>query len=77
MPERNDTSTALTVLDPPLNARELAIAKHAAQIAIQELTDNFYKQVGKTMVTRALVWIGAFALGLGWAKGWITFTPPK
>ena len=63
--------------DITLNERELAIAKAAAHIAIQELTDQFYQQVGKTMVTKALIWIGAVAIGFGVAKGWITFTPPK
>lgn len=63
--------------DIKLNERELAIAKAAAHIAIQELTDQFYQQVGKTMVTKALIWIGAIAIGFGMAKGWITFTPPK
>ena len=59
-----------------LNERELAVAKEAARIAIQELTDQFYKQVGKTMFQKALIWIGAIAIGFGLAKGWITFTPP-
>ena len=60
-----------------LNERELAVAKEAARLAIQELTDQFYKQVGKTMFQKALIWIGAIAIGFGLAKGWITFTPPK
>ncbi len=60
-----------------LNERELAVAKAAAHIAIQELTDQFYKQVGKTTIQKALIWIGAIAIGFGMAKGWITFTPPK
>lgn len=60
-----------------LTEREMLIAKAAAQIAIQDLTAQFYQQVGKSVVTRAFIWIGAFALGMGIAKGWITFTPPK
>ena len=60
-----------------LNERELAVAKEAARLAIQEITDQFYKQVGKTMFQKALIWIGAIAIGFGLAKGWITFTPPK
>lgn len=60
-----------------LNERELAVAKEAARLAIQEITDQFYKQVGKTMVQKALIWIGAIAIGFGVANGWITFTPPK
>lgn len=63
--------------DITLNERELAVAKEAARIAIQEITDQFYQQVGKTMIQKALIWIGAIAIGFGMAKGWITFTPPK
>ncbi len=69
MPDSND--------EIRLTERELAVAKEAARIAIQELTDQFYKQVGKTMVQKALIWIGAIAIGFGMAEGWITFTPPK
>ena len=60
-----------------LSEREIAIAKRAAKLAMQELSDDFYKRVGKTVITRVLVWIGAFALGLGYAKGWISLGPPK
>lgn len=60
-----------------LTERELLIAKRAAQIAVQEMTSQFYQQVGKSVVTRAFIWIGAFALGLGVAKGWIVFGPLK
>lgn len=58
-----------------LNERELAVAKEAARLAIQEITDQFYKQVGKTVVTKVLIWIGiafvAFAAGKGWLAGLI------
>jgi len=54
----------------------MAIAKEAARIAVQDLTDDFYKSVGKTMVTRVLIWIGMFALGYGASKGWITWKGP-
>lgn len=60
-----------------LTDRELAIAKRAASIAIQELTDDFYKTVGKTVVTRVLIWVGMLALGFGVAKGWISFPGSK
>jgi hypothetical protein len=56
-----------------LTDREMLIARQAAQIAIEELSDHFYKQVGKTMVDKVLIWIGAACLGLALAKGWITF----
>lgn len=63
--------------DVELNEREMAIARAAARIAVKEAVDEFYKQVGKGVVSKVLVWIGLFALGVGYAKGWITFTPPK
>lgn len=56
-----------------LTDRELAIAKQAARIAVQELTDEFYKSVGKTVVGRVLIWVGMLALGFGAAKGWVSF----
>lgn len=59
--------------DIELNEREMAIAREAARIAVKELSDEFYKQVGKTVVTKILIWIGiaavAFAAGKGWIKG--------
>ncbi len=60
-----------------LTERELLIAKRAAQLAVEDMTAQFYQQVGRTMVTKALIWIGAIALGFGMAKGWIVFGPPK
>lgn len=72
---------------PPnrLTDRELEIAhavaakvsKETAAAVIEELTDSFYKQVGKTFVSRILIWVGAGLISLGVAKGWITFTPGK
>lgn len=65
----SDESIALT-------EREKAIAKEAARIAVQELTDDFYKSVGKTVMTRVLIWIGMFALGVATSKGWISWKGP-
>jgi hypothetical protein len=57
-------------IDIQLTEREVAIAKAAAKLAVAEISDEFYKQVGKTVVTKVLVWIGiafvAFAAGKGW-----------
>ena len=53
-----------------LTDRELAIAKEAARIAVQEISNEFYKQVGKTLIQKVLIWVGiafvAFATGKGW-----------
>jgi hypothetical protein len=58
-----------------LTEREVAIAKAAAKLAVQEISDEFYRQVGKTVVTKVLIWIGiafvAFAAGKGWLAGLI------
>jgi hypothetical protein len=54
-----------------LTERERAIAKEAARIAIEEMSSEFYKKVGKTVVEKALIWIGLFVVGLVIGKGWI------
>lgn len=58
-----------------LTDREMTIAKIAAKIAVKEISDEFYKQVGKGLVTRIFIWIGLFMVGFGAAKGWIVFKP--
>jgi hypothetical protein len=57
--------------DIELTERERAIAKEAAKIAIEEMSSEFYKKVGKTVVEKALIWIGLFVVGLVVGKGWI------
>ena len=54
-----------------LTAREEAIAQRAAEIAVARVTDEFYNQVGKSVVTRLLVWVGVMVVGFGVAKGWV------
>jgi hypothetical protein len=66
-----------TTQDIQLTERELAVARAAAKFAIEEIASEFYRTVGKNVVTKALVYIGMLAFGVGVAKGWITFTPPK
>lgn len=56
-----------------LTDREMAIAKIAAKIAVKEISDEFYKQVGKGLVTRVFVWIGLLFVGYGTARGWFYF----
>ena len=57
--------------DIELTEREQAIAKEAAKIAIEELAGEFYKQVGKTVINKILVWVGAIVIGFAFGKGWI------
>ena len=57
--------------DIELTEREQAIAKESAKIAIEELAGEFYKQVGKTVINKILIWIGAIVVGFAFGKGWI------
>lgn len=54
--EQQDTSAELT-------EREMLIAKKAAELAVQQLSDDFYKQIGKNVVQRWLIWLGLLAVG--------------
>jgi hypothetical protein len=54
-----------------LTEREEAIAKKAAKIALEEMSSEFYKKVGKTVVEKALIWIGLIVVGFVFGKGWI------
>ncbi len=55
-----------------LTEREILIAKEAAKIAVKEITDGFYRDLGKSFVSKLLIWVGlavvAFAAGRGWLK---------
>lgn len=58
-----------------LTPRELAIAKRAAKMAVEDLSDEFYRQIGKTIVQRVLTWIGMLtvaAIMYAAGRGWIT-----
>ena len=57
--------------DVTLTAREEEIAKRAAKLAIEEMSNEFYKKVGKTVVEKALIWIGLLVVGFVFGKGWI------
>ena len=57
-----------------LTDRERAIAKEAAKLALEELSSEFYKKVGKTVVEKALIWIGLLAAGFVFGKGWLIKT---
>ena len=54
-----------------LTEREQAIAKEAAKIALEELSGEFYKKVGKTVVEKVLIWIGLLVVGFVVGKGWL------
>jgi len=54
-----------------LTEREEAIAKKAAKLAIEEMSNEFYKKVGKTIVEKLLIWIGILVVGFVFGKGWV------
>lgn len=54
-----------------LTERELMIAEVAANRAVKKVTDNFYKEVGKTFVSRWLIIIGAMVVAFAVGKGWV------
>lgn len=60
--------------DVELTDRERLIAKEAAKLALEELSGEFYKKVGKTIVEKVLIWIGLLVVGFVFGKGWIIKT---
>jgi len=64
--ERCADMTEITLTD-----REEAIARKAAKLAIEEMSGEFYKKVGKTVIEKALIWIGMLIVGFVLGKGWI------
>lgn len=58
--------------DIELTEREMLVAKMAAKIAVREMQDEVYKQVGKTVVHKMLTWIGILVVGYMAGKGWIS-----
>jgi hypothetical protein len=57
--------------DIELTDRERLIAKEAAKLALEELSGEFYKKVGKTVVEKFLIFVGLLAVGYVFGKGWI------
>ena len=57
--------------DIELTDRERLIAKEAAKLALEELSSEFYRKVGKTVVDKILIGIGILAVGFVVGKGWI------
>jgi hypothetical protein len=57
--------------DIQLTDRERLIAKEAAKLAIEEMSSEFYKKIGKTIVEKAFIWIGLLVVGFVFGKGWV------
>ncbi|CAB4140244.1 hypothetical protein UFOVP669_18 [uncultured Caudovirales phage] len=50
-----------------------AIAEKAAAVAVSKMTDNIYREVGKSVLNKIYFLLGAMVVGLyltGQAKGW-------
>ena len=54
-----------------LTDREEAIARKAAKLAIEEMSGEFYKKVGKTVIEKVLIWLGMLVVGFVIGKGWL------
>jgi hypothetical protein len=52
-----------------LTDRERLVAKEAAKLALEELSSEFYKKVGKSVVEKVLIWIVLLAAGYFAGKG--------
>lgn len=59
--------------DIELTEREMLIARKAAKLAVEEMTNEIYRQVGKGVVHRFLVVLGAAVVGWLAAKGYIVW----
>lgn len=58
----------------PLTEKDIEhITDLAAEKAVKKLTAELYQHVGRSVVSRALFWIGAIFIGFALAKGWISF----
>ena len=57
--------------DIELTERERLIAKEAAKLAIEEMSSEFYKKIGKTVVEKVLIWLGLLVVGFVAGKGWV------
>ena len=49
----------------------MLIARKAAEMAVKQITDEFYKGVGRNVVNRWLIIIGAVAVAFATGKGWV------
>lgn len=61
--------------DIKLTEREMAIARMAAEIAVKQLADEFYKGVGRNVVKKFFVWLGLGVIGFAAGHGWIKWSP--
>ena len=56
-----------------LTERELKIAEKAAEIAVTRIMDDFYKGVGRSVVNRLLIIVGALVVAFAFGRGYIVW----
>ena len=52
-----------------LTEREEAIASRAAELAVAKMTDQFFQEVGRTVISRWLIIIGGMTVAYFFGKG--------
>lgn len=60
-------------LQMQLTDREKLIAEEAAKLAVRKVTEEFYTTVGKNVINKFFILIGAVAVGFLVGKGWVKF----
>lgn len=69
-----DNAIPMDEADKPLielSDREKLIAQEAARLAVKQMTDNFYKEVGRSFISRFFIVVGAGIVGYLAAKGYV------
>lgn len=54
-----------------LTEREELVAQRAADLAVQKMMQEFYADIGKSVINRWLIIIGAVVVAFATGKGWI------
>lgn len=54
-----------------LTEREELVAQRAADLAVQKMTQEFYAGIGKSVINRWLIIIGAVVVAFATGKGWV------
>lgn len=57
-----------TVSQQELTEREIKIAKLAADLAVKQITETFYQDVGRTVVNKFFIIVGAMAVAFAAGK---------
>jgi hypothetical protein len=73
MAASKNSQPTVNPLDDELSQRELAIARVAAKMAVQQIQQEFYAEVGRNVVTKGFVIVGIVAVAFATGKGWISW----